>query len=960
MINIYYQNVRGLRTKTSLFYRNICSSSYDIICLTETWLLNDIRDSELFDDRYIVWRRDRDYEKTKQSMGGGVLIAVRKELAAESRPDWCSNAEDVWVTLTLQCRKPCIRYKLHLCTVYICSQGTASLTTQLKTFSDQLADIVLSNQCDKFILLGDFNMPNITWTQLDEASHLAASNIQGSNQIDFFDSINLCNLSQYNYINNTNNRILDLIFCNSELTIARCYDKLLPEDNHHPALCVSAEFVQLHKLRPRPYTKYLYNLGDYDSIISKIDEIDWRQELSQKPLETAITYFYEILNELRNSYIPTKTITLSDKYPPWFKNSLIKILKEKFKFHSKYKTYGNHSDYQSFITLRDRAKLLEKEMFNHYIAIIEDSISKNPKAFWTYIKSKNQHNTYPSILIYGNNYSEKGEEICHMFSKYFHSTFLTDTYTDYSMNSFENTSAPADIGDIEVVQTEVFKLLQSLDVNKSAGPDNIPAVFIVKCAKSLTLPLSLLFMRSLSEGEVPKVWKSAYITPIHKKGPKNIVENYRPISKLCLFAKVLERIVYRQVYACLKHTFCLEQHGFLKGRSTTSNLVLCADYISNNMAEAGQVDVIYTDYSKCFDRIDHLQLLKKIQLVGIRGNLYRWFTSYIQNRSQTVALKGFTSRAMHISSGVPQGSILGPLLFNIFVNDISSCFIHSKILLYADDMKIMYPVNSFESTLHLQEDLHRFETYCDNNKLNLNVSKCYVCTYTRKPNPFIFDYKLRNLNLTRVHSIRDLGVIFDSKLTFKDHINSTIKKAFKSLSFMLRMSSDFSSIKTFKILYCSFVRSHLEYASQVWNPTYETYTMRIERLQGRFLRYLQFRSKCYIPNYIRRCQKFHILPLQERRRIADLAYLLNIANGLVDCPELLERIGLRIPYVSSRRPFSLHIPVAKTKYTQNCFLMRAGQSFNEASVQHNLDLFNTRSNKLKRVLAADFFLKTSI
>lgn len=178
LVSIYYQNVRGLRTKSSTFYRNITLNAYDIVCLTETWLIDGIRDSELFDDRYIVWRRDRDYTKTKQKLGGGVLIAIRRELTAADRSDWCSEAEDLWVSITLCCRKPRAMYKLHICTVYICSQNAgSSLSTQLATFSEHLSDIILDNPCDKFIVFGDFNMPNLNWKPSNDGCSYIADNI---------------------------------------------------------------------------------------------------------------------------------------------------------------------------------------------------------------------------------------------------------------------------------------------------------------------------------------------------------------------------------------------------------------------------------------------------------------------------------------------------------------------------------------------------------------------------------------------------------------------------------------------------------------------------------------------------------------------------------------------------------------------------------------------------------------
>lgn len=205
-------------------------------------------------------------------------------------------------------------------------------------------------------------------------------------------------------------------------------------------------------------------------------------------------------------------------------------------------------------------------------------------------------------------------------------------------------------------------------------------------------------------------------------------------------------------------------------------------------------------------------------------------------------------------------------------------------------------------------------------------------------------------------SIRDLGVTFDSKLLFDEHVHAIVKKASRALGFVLRMSAEFTSIKTFKILYCAYVRSHLEYASQVWNPCYEVYSSRLESIQKRFLRYLQYRARIFLPDYNTRCRKFHFLPLSKRREIADLTYLLNIANGAVDCPELLEQIGLRTNCAALRKPNTLHVPTVSTNYRQNSFLVRAGGSFNSlVKADKEIDLFATKTSKLKRLLSDNFF-----
>lgn len=958
VITFYYQNVRGLRTKTSMFRRNISLNCYDVVCLTETWLIEGIRDCELFDDRYLIWRRDRNYSETNQSLGGGVLIAVRRHLPAEVRYEWCSSAEDIWITLVLQHTKPNLAYNIHICTVYMCHQSMGnSFSEQLNIFSEKLVDIVLNNATDKFLILGDFNLPNLDWIQTNSDKFLVPNNIQGNTQIDFVDKLNLCNLSQFNSYRNCKNRILDLVFSNNDIAISNCIDPLVPEDPYHKSLVISVDLVGIRTLSLKPRNKIIYQNGDYESISNGLDAINWDYELNKRSMEDATDFFYSVLYDLRKKHIPNKVVKWSQKHPPWYKSPLLKILKEMRKYHRKFKKYKNKSDYNSFLILRERAKFLENELYSIYINNTEANIGRNPQTFWSYVKSLNLANSYPSVMKYGHRTSSDGIDICNMFANYFHSTFAINNNSQNKSEDIQEdlNNSISNIADVEIHASEIHRLLKDLDQNKSPGPDTIPAILIRKCAKSLTMPLSLLFEKSFKEGVVPNIWKSVYITPIFKKGAKDKVDNYRPISKLCLFAKVLEKIVHRQLYSVLKQDFIGEQHGFLKNKSTTSNLILCNDYISKHMSEPSQVDVIYTDYMKAFDRIDHIILLRKLQSAGIRGNLFRWFSSYILNRNQTVALNGYASSNMPIPSGIPQGSLLGPLLFVIFINDITKCFTYSKILLFADDLKILHTIRSVDDAYNLQKDLDSFQNYCTQYKLSLNISKCFICSYTRKVQPINYDYKIYGTSLTRVNNIRDLGITFDSKLLFDTHIDNIVRKASKALGFILRVSAEFKDIKTLKILYCTFVRCHLEYASQVWNPVYDTYVTRIERIQKRFLKYLQYRCKDDITGYVEQCRKYHMLPLYERRRIADLIYLSKIVNGLVDSPDILNNITLKVPKLTVRVPVPLYVSSSKTKYRKNSFFARASRSLNIAVQECDIDLFFTSVSKLKRVMSQKFF-----
>lgn len=338
--------------------------------------------------------------------------------------------------------------------------------------------------------------------------------------------------------------------------------------------------------------------------------------------------------------------------------------------------------------------------------------------------------------------------------------------------------------------------------------------------------------------------------------------------------------------------------------------------------------------------------------MGIHGDLLRWFTSYIDNRSQAVVINNYVSSWVTVPSGVPQGSLLGPLLFNIFVNDISDCFHTSKLLCFADDMKIFTKINSLDDSALLQDDLTRLVAYCQTNKLDLNVSKCFTLTFTRQQSSIPTSYKLNDHVLKSVSCMKDLGVTHDSKLLFDTHIDNIVTGATKTLGFIMRSSLHFTQIKTIKVLYCTYVRSKLEYASQIWSPSYNIYINRIERIQKKFVKYLCFKMKTPYnsSNYENICKKHHLIPLHKRRQIADITYILNILNGNIDCPELLAKLSFNTPSRSKRYFPPLSIPFSSRNYRKNSFLLRAGKSLNELTKERDIDVFNSNITTIRRIL----------
>lgn len=268
------------------------------------------------------------------------------------------------MTITLKKSRPSITYNIHICAIYLCNEKEGhSYTTQLSNFTDNISTIIPTQPLDKFIIIGDFNFGSkVEWQESAQGTELIPCNISEQTLTYFFDTISTYNLSQFNNQRNINNRLLDLVFSNDTLMVTECTEALAtPIDAHHKPLCINANYIEIDKLEQKFTTKHMFNKGDYITINDTLNKINWYDYLKHDSLEDAVSAFYNKLYELRDKYIPVKTIK-QQSHPPWYSMALIKALKEKYKYHRKYKTYNNLSDYLTFSYLRSKVQHLEKKM----------------------------------------------------------------------------------------------------------------------------------------------------------------------------------------------------------------------------------------------------------------------------------------------------------------------------------------------------------------------------------------------------------------------------------------------------------------------------------------------------------------------------------------------------------------------------------------------------------------------
>ncbi|CAH2087310.1 unnamed protein product [Euphydryas editha] len=956
MIDIYYQNVRGLRTKTNKVMENILNSDYKIVALTETWLNSSISSNELFDSRYIVHRKDRFCSPSNSKKdGGGILIAVSKDISSCRMSHWETDGENMWVILDIVCGQ--FVKRIGVCVVYL--PPPVKVETAEKLFES--IDIVI-NQIDDVIIMGDFNMSFIEWSAGDDVSCMVPSkynNVLGYSLIDF---LSANDLHQYNIIKNCDDRLLDLVISNmANVTVAKPLDSLSKLDLYHPNLLISFSYSRISYLRPKVCMQFNFYRANYAGISDELNNIDWYHRFSNcEDVNAMVTIFYNVLYDIIERLVP-KRKNRNSKYPDWFKHSLIKLLKEKERLRIRYRKYGNPRDKLEYEILRNRCRDLFNNCYNSHKRNLEYNISKNPSSFWNYIKSKRNTKFLPTSMSLDGESTGCGREVANFFATHFSSAYRSKTMLTNTPNNLNNATlannshSMTTFNKIVFYETEVIKKIKSLDLKKGPGPDGIPPIFVKRCGNALAFPLTVIFNNSLKNGIFPEEWKKARIVPVYKKGDRVDVKNYRPISILSCFSKLFESLVYPSLSKYFSNIITHSQHGFRHGLSTQTNLTVFTSDLALAMDKGDQVDAIYTDFSCAFDKVNHHILIKKLHQYGLGNTLIGWFQSYLTQRPLKVAVNGFESDTYFAESGVPQGSHLGPLLFLVFINDITQNIKNCRCSLFADDLKIYKTVKTKSDIDLLQQDLNNIIEWCHHNKMTLNVEKCSHIKFTRKKKPLVSSYSIGNVLLQEKSQIKDLGVTIDGRLTFVAHVDNIVVKAAQNLGFIKRNTQGFSR-RTKTILYNSLVRSCLEYASVIWNPQYSIHSQRIESIQRAFTRHLAFYENNFSHRqvYGERLARFHMISLRSRREVSDLTFLHNILNNKVTNSEITERVLISVP---SRTHRSIHahkifyIPCVKSHIGKQAPLVRLCNKYNSISKSiPGIDIFHDSLSVFRRKL----------
>ena len=383
--------------------------------------------------------------------------------------------------------------------------------------------------------------------------------------------------------------------------------------------------------------------------------------------------------------------------------------------------------------------------------------------------------------------------------------------------------------EIEISRDMVEAKLKKLRIDKSPGPDNLHPRVLKEIAAEISQPLAELMQNSLDRGETPSCWRDANITAIHKKGDKTVPGNYRPVSLTSQVCKAMESIIRDHIldFFTSNNLIAKSQHGFIPGRSCATQLLECLEKWTAAIDDGNPLDVIYLDFCKAFDSVPHARLLNKLFCLGVRGKAHDWCRSFLLQRRQRVMVNGSPSEWEQVKSGVPQGCVIGPIFFVVYVNDMPDV-VCSTLKLFADDAKLFRMLDAEDATLVIQEDLRKLIEWTTTWQMDFNPSKCQALHLGSRNGETT--YSVNGQDVVSVE--KDLGVHIDKKLSFNYHTECATNKANKILG-MLRRSFDYMDERTLTLLFKSLVRPHLEYCHAVAFPRTIGQMKSIEAVQRR-------------------------------------------------------------------------------------------------------------------------------
>ena len=896
----------------------ISSNNIDVLGVGETWLLPSVPDSFVGVSGFDLSRCDVVGSVPKH----GVCVYVRRTVDFVRVEVDCPNCVIVHL----------LSYDVYVIVIY-----------RPPSYGDR-ENSVLSSFLEDFcgerevVVLGDFNLPALRWTSDGTVTGSGRISAVEASFMDCFLSIGFTQwICEPTFLSSGNT--LDLILTTdgdrvSDVSVHSPF----PNCQHSPVAC-SYTFQMVPGSSWSAVEERSWFRGDYRGLSLALDLVDWDFEFLYCCADRMFSRFRAILLDLVPLFVPLRSDLGASKFfrrrPP------SELLKRRTAHWLKYKEVRSNfgrgsaaaaealSDFQAAnIQYRDYSRTQQIE----YESTLMRDYKEYPKRFHHYVRSRKvgRPNVGPLLLSSGatsGDFLEMAEEFASSFS----SVYLTAPLDHPFPHQFSDSM----LDDVEIRFEEVQATLAALNGSSAMGPDGLHPVLLKTCSGSLAYPLMRVFQSSLREMSLPSSWKQSLVVPLFKKGTRSNPLNYRPISLTSVCCKSLERILGRHILEYLESNLILsdEQFGFRAGRSTEDQLILTYDYVSKSIDRGLEVFLVLFDFSKAFDVVDHALLLTKLRLLGVGGSILGWLADFLIGREMSVVVGGRRSRGRAVRSGVPQGSVLGPLLcFLVFINYVCQN-VKSYYKLFADDLKLVMrvglsPGDSLVSDLfQCQKDIDILHDTAMSWGLRMNSDKCSVLLFGREMQLSrvvkCACFSMGGAPIKRGTCGMDLGVMIDPSLKFHQHIASVACKAGGLATNLLRatLNREASFMVT---LYVTHVRPLIDYCSCLWNTEYDGDLRRLEAVQRRWTRSIAGLRDL---DYTSRLRALDLYSIKGRLLRADLLKYWKIFHG--KCAVRPEQIFSMAPIVGTRgHDFKIAVERPELECRKRSFSQRRVQLWN--------------------------------
>ena len=892
-INILYSNAQSLTRKIDELSCLAHEKNPDLILITESWANDEISNAYLTIAGYEVipdLRMDR--QDTTQGRGGGLVVYAKNGITVEKIENHSSHIQ--------YCG-----FKVSGITIYLVYRSPNANPESLT----ELVSLVKNVKKDSY-LIGDFNLPDVNW-EAGTASGRCA---------DFLEAVNLACMDQLvTFSTQVRGNILDLVLTNAPERVKHLSGGGRLGGSDHEIIDIRIECKGENELVKEVKN---WRRADWDRMRREMSNVNWTSEFRNCSAGQMWRKFKHKVNATIKKNVPLRKVYKNSK-PPWLTPEVRAAIRRKENLWKQAKRGHGGEEYKEAAR---RLKKLIRAAKNKHERRLADNKEKDKRPFYAYVRGKTR--CRPEVGPLKTAAGETvtcDEQAASTLNNYFSSVFTQEDVTE--IPAAEDQSGGARINSIRITQFEVKKKIRKLRTAAASGPDEIGPRVLQELINEVAGPLTAIFRASIATGDVPDDWRRANVTPIHKKGSKSDPANYRPVSLTSVSCKVLESILKDRIMDHLENNNLLSatQHGFRGGKSCATNLIEFLNEITAAVDKGEPVDVVFLDFAKAFDKVPKKRLAEKMRAHGIGGNIWQWICNWLDNRQQRVVINGRASSWKEVLSGVPQGSVLGPLLFLIYINDLDAEATRVSILRkFADDTKLGQSVADRQGPENLQKTLDNMTAWADRWGMAFNVSKCKVMHIGH--NNKREQYYMNGEPLESTEEEKDVGVTMTKLLKPSAHCLKAAKTAQAALA-QIGRSFHFRDRHVFTRLYKQYVRPHLEFASPAWSPWLEADIKTLEEVQKRAVRMV---SGLESNVYEDRLRELGLTTLEERRHQADMAQVYKILTGKDRTSQLFEMAA------SSERatraatgPLNIRVPTSRLEIRRNFFTNRVPVKWNQ-------------------------------